>query len=439
LFKIHSLFGGNTNHDGVTTYTPGGSLTYNIIVTNFGPMDAVGATVTDTFPAVFTSVSWTCAPSAGATCTAGPVQGNINDTVNIPANGTLTYTATVQIDPNATGDITNIAEVDHPDDRDPNNNRDDDTDTPLTPGLDLAITKDDGTTTYTPGGQLTYQIVVRNVGTEDAVNATVTDNFPPQLTNVSWTCSPSAAATCTAGPVQGNINDTVTVPVGGTLTYTVNATVIPEAQGELVNTSEVHHPNDRNPNNDRDDDIDVPPGTTITVTPPAPTYDLGISKTVEPPNALPGGAVTWTITVTNTGSAPLTGVTVTDPVDPAFFSEIISATTSKGTVFITGLNVTFNIGDLAVGESATMTLVTRIRDDATGTGTNTATATANEVDGIRRASASVVVGGVTSLPSTGYPPAVAAESERGPRYWLYGVAGLVIIGTAGLLVRRKRG
>ena len=39
-----------TKTDGVTTATPGGSVTYTITASNAGPNNAPGATVADTFP-----------------------------------------------------------------------------------------------------------------------------------------------------------------------------------------------------------------------------------------------------------------------------------------------------------------------------------------------------------------------------------------------------
>ncbi|HWU52201.1 MAG TPA: proprotein convertase P-domain-containing protein, partial [Tahibacter sp.] len=48
-----------TKTDGVTTATPGGSVTYTITASNAGPDPATGATVADTFPAVETC-TWTC-------------------------------------------------------------------------------------------------------------------------------------------------------------------------------------------------------------------------------------------------------------------------------------------------------------------------------------------------------------------------------------------
>ena len=54
----------------------------------------------------------------------------------------------------------------------PANNTATDTDT-LDAEADLSITKDDGSLTYTPGGTVTYTIVVSNAGPSDAVDASV--------------------------------------------------------------------------------------------------------------------------------------------------------------------------------------------------------------------------------------------------------------------------
>src|SRR5436190_17672226 len=90
-----------TKTDGQTTASPGQTITYTIAGTNAGPTAANGAVVADTVPAALTSPTWTCVATGGATCTAGPVSGNINDTVNLPVGGTVTYTLTGQVAANA--------------------------------------------------------------------------------------------------------------------------------------------------------------------------------------------------------------------------------------------------------------------------------------------------------------------------------------------------
>ena len=101
-----------TKTDGVTTATAGGSVTYTITASNAGPGNASGATVADTFPAVLTG-TWTCVAAGGGTCTASG-SGNINDTVNLPAGGSVTYTVSATVSPAATGTLSNTATVTAP-------------------------------------------------------------------------------------------------------------------------------------------------------------------------------------------------------------------------------------------------------------------------------------------------------------------------------------
>src|SRR4051812_10917704 len=107
LFLVDDL--AITKTDGVTTATPGGSVTYTITASNAGPDPATGATVADTFPAVLTC-TWTCVGAGGGTCTASGT-GNLNDSVNLPAGGSVTYTATCAISAAATGTLSNTATV----------------------------------------------------------------------------------------------------------------------------------------------------------------------------------------------------------------------------------------------------------------------------------------------------------------------------------------
>jgi len=67
--------------DGVTQVAPGGSVTYTIVVSYLGRGDAIGAMVTDVFPADLTGVTWTCSGQTGppaSTCSAPSGVGNIN-------------------------------------------------------------------------------------------------------------------------------------------------------------------------------------------------------------------------------------------------------------------------------------------------------------------------------------------------------------------------
>ncbi len=288
-----------TKTDGVTTAVPGGSVTYTITASNAGPNNAPAAIVADTFPASLTA-TWTCVGAGGGTCTASG-SGNINDTVNLPAAGSVTYTASATISASATGTLANTATVSSGiPDSNPANNSATDTDT-LAPQADLAITKTDGVTTAVPGGSVTYTITASNSGPSNAPGATVADTFPAILT-ATWTCVGAGGGTCTASG-SGNLNDTVNLPAGGSVTYTVSATINSSASGTLSNTATVTSiVTDPNPANNSATDTD-------TLTPQA---DLAITKTDGVTTATPGGSVTYTITASNSGPSNAPGATVAD-------------------------------------------------------------------------------------------------------------------------------
>jgi uncharacterized repeat protein (TIGR01451 family) len=103
--------------------------------------------------------------------------------------------------------------------------------------------------------------------------------------------------------------------------------------------------------------------------------DLSITKTDSRDPARTGRNLTYTLTVTNSGPAAATGVTVTDDLPGSLRAR--SFTASQGSCSGT-TTVTCALGNLAVGASATVTIV--VRPSETGTITNTATVTGSEPD-----------------------------------------------------------
>ncbi len=290
-----------TKTDGVATATPGGSTTYTITASNAGPDGVTGATVADTFPASLTC-NWTCVGAGGGTCTAAGA-GNINDLVDLPSGGSVTYTASCTISAAATGSLVNTATVSAMIvDPVPGNNSATDTDT-LDPIADLAITKTDGVTSVAPGGVLTYTITASNAGPSDAPGSTVADTFPATLT-CNWTCVGAGGGTCMAAGA-GNINDSANLPAGGSVTYTASCTVSGAASGSIANTATVTAPagvTDPVPGNNSATDTDM-----VVL-----TADLSITKTDGVTTVNPGGTLTYTIVASNTGPQPSNGATVTD-------------------------------------------------------------------------------------------------------------------------------
>ena len=205
-----------TKTDGATSATPGGSVVYTITVSNGGPSNVMGSTLTDTFPATLSGCTWTCTASAGSSCTAAGA-GNISDNgVNLVSGGTATYTATCSVDPAATGNLANTATISSAV-SDPNmaNNSATDTDT-LAPSADLSVS---GTITPNPvqiGSNFTVDVTVTNAGPSDASGVVVTTTLPASASFLSTTgCTedPNGVPTCTLG----------TVPAGGMASFSILA------------------------------------------------------------------------------------------------------------------------------------------------------------------------------------------------------------------------
>lgn len=104
---------------------------------------------------------------------------------------------------------------------------------------DTSITKTNGSTTSVIGGSTTYTITASNAGPGTSTLATVADTFPAACTAVSWTCAGAGGGTCTTASGTGNINHTVTLPTGGTATFTAQCTISGSASGTLVNTATI--------------------------------------------------------------------------------------------------------------------------------------------------------------------------------------------------------
>ncbi|QDV71242.1 Large cysteine-rich periplasmic protein omcB precursor [Rosistilla carotiformis] len=215
--------------DSADPATPGGTLTYTITVFNDGPSDATGITLTDTLPAGVTFASG----SNGLTAAGSVVTANI---ASLASGASVPFTITVNIDPTATGTLSNTASVSTTTGTELNTTNNSDTETTLlTPSIDLSITKTDSATTVRNGDTLTYTIVVTNSGPSTATGVTVSDPFPAGVTVTSVT-STVGTVTNTANNVSGTIG---TLAPGASATITVLATVNMATTGTIINTATV--------------------------------------------------------------------------------------------------------------------------------------------------------------------------------------------------------
>lgn len=241
-----------TKDNGATAFVPGGQVQYTIVVTNNSDTTSViGATVTDTFPAALTGVTYTSTVTGGATGNTAAGMGNIADTVTMPNESTITYTATGTLNAAATGTLANTATVAVPanmSDPEPSNDSATDTDTLVT-RADLQIAKSDSADPVLVGATFTYTLTVTNNGPNSATSVTVTDTLPTGLTFVSGSVEGSPV-TFANGVVTANVG-TIAPSATATVTILVTADAVKNLSERRTNMATVSSATiDRNEDND---------------------------------------------------------------------------------------------------------------------------------------------------------------------------------------------
>ncbi len=353
------------------TADTGDTITFTVTVSNGGAIEATGVQVTDTdlVGASFTIVG-AVVTSQGAFDTATGIW--TVGTLAPGASATLTAQAII-VAPTPVVNRAWVSGADQPDiDSDPTNGfgngEDDEASATVSPiAADLELLK---TAALDPDGspdRVIFNMLLFNRGPNTATNVQVTDaalnGGSATFSEIEVLGTPSHG---TFDPATG-VWSIPSLAVSEQATITIRARVAGE--GTYTNLAEVTASDQLDPDSTpgngapEEDDRDsasiqvggsTPPGPSPT---PAPgRIDPVIVKRVDPALAAVGESVTWTIIVTNPGSTPLDGVTVTDTI-PAIF-EVLGITTTRGTVSQSGNSFTVTVGTLGAGESATITVLT---------------------------------------------------------------------------------
>ncbi len=197
------------------------------------------------------------------------------------------------------------------------------------------------TTTLLAGQNITYTITVANTGTGASSGTTLVDVLPAILTYVPNSATlngvviPGAANPFATprlinspGAAAGQIN------VGATATITITAVTGLAPPPSITNNATV------------DPDGGGPaPGTTATVTNPATGVDIGVSINDGKATTTAGAPNTYTITVTNFGTTPITSFTLFPVLPPEVLSPVYtpsSGSYNAATSQWTGVNIPTN-------------------------------------------------------------------------------------------------
>ena len=144
--------------------------------------------------------------------------------------------------------------------------------------------------------------MVGNAGPSNVSDATLTDSFAADL-SCTYTSVVAGGASGNTASGSGNIADTLLLPAGSSVTYTVPCDIDSEATGTLSNTASVSSvTSDPAPGNESATET-----TNLTA-----SADLSISKTDGQTSAEPGGNTTYTIVVNNAGPSTVSDAGVTD-------------------------------------------------------------------------------------------------------------------------------
>ena len=245
------------------------------------------------------------------------------------------------------------------------------------------------------GASATYSFQVVNNGPSAASNVVFTDTLPQSATFVTGSTDQGVTvtqaggiATAAIGKLASGASTTVTLsfllPSTGIVTNLASVSAM-QADPLASNNKIVQN---------------------ITVQPAAPV-DLSLYGTANPFPVQVGQPLTFNFVVTNFSGNPATGVVFTDMLPAGLTFD--SVTSSQGVASHVGNDVTVNLGNLAGGTNALITIVTR--PNTPGPINNFATVKGNELDPNAINNATTVFSYVTPAPATDVAVLVTAAPQ----------------------------
>ena len=339
-------------------------VSYDIVVTNEGSLNATNVEVTDHIPTGMTYVSggWTVNGSDATQVIPSLLQGqSVTLSITLQIDATFQGTSLVnkaEITEDDGDDVDSDPEtgddVDEDGDGDGDDDDEDEEEIPVEQTYDLALTKTLTTAgPFEQGDLVSYDIVVTNEGSLNAANIEVTDHIPTGMTYVSggWTVNGSDATQVIPSLLQGqSVTLSITLQIDATFqgTSLVNKAEITEDDGDDVDSDpetgdDVDEDGDGDGDDDDEDEEEIPVEQ---------VFDLALTKTLNGSTTLPiypGGTVTFDIEVTNQGSLDASNIEITDYI-PAGLILADGNWTQSGTL------ATRTIASLGQGASTTVSI-----------------------------------------------------------------------------------
>jgi len=354
---------------GPAASSAGSRIDYLIEISNAGPSDAFNAQLVDTLPGMLSGSTVTFTNYGNATVTSAVItNGILKATGNFPAGAAnhAEIRISCTIDPAFKGTITNQAYINTADNLQVAS---EEVKTIVTSDPKLVLSKS-GPNAIAAGQQITYQLVLTNIGLSDAANIDIQDNVSNQLSDVSWTATVAGQASITQGGTgTGNavvVTGNVPAGAGNNITVTITGKVAAGAGGILSNFGIVSGPGVAPVNSDTvNTTVNNQPGLQITKSGPA--------------QAVAGARMTYIIDVTNVGPSDAQGVNISDQVPAGLQDVNWVATASGGAVISSGVtgasrNLAIVADIPASNGRVTVTIDAQVNPAASGTINNTATA-----------------------------------------------------------------
>ncbi|SNS95283.1 conserved repeat domain-containing protein [Streptosporangium subroseum] len=335
----------------------GGKLTYTITVTNDGQVDYPGVGILDDLSGVLDDAAFNGdqRASSGTVVYSEPVMTWSGD---VARGETVTITYSVMID--AVGDGILDGHVAGP----PFASNCSPESTAPECGqrigiAELRIKKSFAPDGPKPDGTVDYTITVTNVGTAPYPRATITDDLSGVLDDAAFN-GDQRASSGTVSYAKPKVTWTGDVAVDQTVTITYSTRVDDRPAGDRQLSGELAGPEG---SNCVAGFTDSACGNTRKARLPL----LNILAAADRKTARPGDVVVHTVTVQNVGTAAYLGATLTDELsqvlDDAVYNGDAQATT--GTVSYDEPRLSWT-GDVAAGETVTITYSATVRDPGTG-------------------------------------------------------------------------